>query len=216
MTPRNFLRYEELGLPMLMLFLDLQSTHAPDRHGSIGGKSGGILNDHLLEEFREVAKEHHERIVFVYIDGVAYADQMVTLGIFGGAERLPAIAFNTKDGRQMPFPERLPINRDTLTQFVADFLSGRMQSAADAEAIAKKALTSQKSLNMKNVAKRKPRKETPEETKGISEQFKEGDGFHVTTVNQSTFSSVVLDESKDVAVMFHSKVFSQFAMALKN
>ena len=32
---------------------------------------------------------------------------MTSLGIFGGAESLPAIAFNTKDNRQMPFSERL-------------------------------------------------------------------------------------------------------------
>ena len=66
---------------------------------------------------------------------------MRSLGLFGGAERLPALAWNTKDNRQMPFSEKLPINRDTLLQFCADFLSGRLQSKADVDALARKALT---------------------------------------------------------------------------
>ena len=93
--------YEKNGLPMFMLFLDLSAAHAPDELGNIGGKSGGLKNNVLLEELRVIAKEHHERISFVYADGIAHADQMVSLGIFGGAERLPALAMNTKDGRQM-------------------------------------------------------------------------------------------------------------------
>jgi len=37
------------------------------------------------------------------------------------------------DGRQLPFPEDLPINRETLLHFAAAFLSGRLQSALDAK-----------------------------------------------------------------------------------
>ena len=66
----------------------------------------------------------------------------------------------------MPFSERLPINRDTLLQFCADFLSGRLQTKADAEAA--KALMNP-SLNMKNLpTKRKPRKKAPAEKRGVS------------------------------------------------
>ena len=80
----------------------------------VGGSSGGVRNNDLIGEFIEAAREHQGRIAFLYLDGVAHADQMRSLGLFGGAERLPAVAFNTKDDRQMPFSERLPINRDTL------------------------------------------------------------------------------------------------------
>ena len=44
---------------------------------------------------------------------------MRSLGLFGGGrERLPALAFNTKDGNRQPapFPDELPINRETLSQ----------------------------------------------------------------------------------------------------
>jgi hypothetical protein len=89
--------------PMLMLFLDL--THEDDSAtpgttrprigllaeatvvllrlcglGVVGGKSGGLLNELLLEEFRAAAKEHSDRITFVYLNGVQHADQMRSLG----------------------------------------------------------------------------------------------------------------------------------------
>ena len=42
-----------------------------------------------------------------------YVDKMKSLGLYGGKERLPSLAFNTKSGSQIPFPENLPINRET-------------------------------------------------------------------------------------------------------
>jgi len=204
LAPSNFAQYERTGMPMLMLFLDLSESHPPNPHGFIGGSSGKVSNDALLDEFRECAKEQRDRILHVYVDGNAHADQMVNLGLFGGAERLPGIAFNTKDGRQLPFSERLPINRDTLLQFCADFLSGRLHSRADAEATARLALTNPK-LNRKNTAQRQPRKTSAPETTGVSEHFRSTDAekYNLVTVNQSTFASIVLDDTKDVAVMFH-------------
>ena len=48
---------------------------------------------------------------------------------------------------------------------------------------------------MKNLpTKRKPRKRAPEETRGISEQFRADDTFagnHVLALNRSTFADVV-------------------------
>ena len=41
---------------------------------------------------------------------------------------------------QIPFPEELPVNRDTILQFVADYLSGKLRSQADAAEMAKRAL----------------------------------------------------------------------------
>ena len=77
----------------------------------------------------------------------------------------------------MPFSERLPLNRDTVLQFAADFLSGRLQTRADAEAAARRALTSPR-LNKKNLpTERRPRKEAPPERRGVSEQFRDDDAF---------------------------------------
>jgi len=55
--------------------------------------------------------------------------------------------------------------------------SGRLQNKADAEAAARRALTSP-TLNLKNLpTKRKPRKKAPPEKRGISEQFRADDTF---------------------------------------
>jgi thiol-disulfide isomerase/thioredoxin len=129
MTPQNFLMYEKQGLPILMMFLDLTDELTP-QPGVVGGKSGGIYNEDLLEEFRLAAKEHQHRILFVYLDGTKHGDQMKSLGLYGGKERLPSIAFNTRDGAQVPFPEELPVNKDTILQFCADFISGMCRTGS--------------------------------------------------------------------------------------
>lgn len=137
----------------------------------VGGKSGGIFNEILIEEFKAAAKEHVERIAFVYLDGNLFEDKMRSLGLYGGKERLPSIAFNTRDHAQIPFPEELPINKDTLLQFCADFISGKLRSPEDSKAMARKALQAAIPINQKNKAVRKERKTVPESTRGVSEQF---------------------------------------------
>ena len=73
LTGDNFGLYERQGLPMLLLFLDLSNARnpgaAPDAGGRVGGESGGVSNDDLLDEFREASKDHAGRLAFVYLDG---------------------------------------------------------------------------------------------------------------------------------------------------
>ena len=88
MTNSNFKLYEKIPNPMLMLFLDLTHEAASLDPGKVvGGKSGKILNENLLDEFRHVAKEHSEKITFVYLDGVLHEDRMKTLG------ELPSVGY---------------------------------------------------------------------------------------------------------------------------
>jgi hypothetical protein len=47
----------------------------------------------------------------------------------------------------VPFSELLPINKDTIMQFVADYISGKLRSPEDAEEMAKKQLTT---ISLKN------------------------------------------------------------------
>lgn len=171
-TGQNFGLYEKLQIPMLMMFLDLSDERNSASPGKIvGGRSGGLFNEVLLEEFKLAAKEHVDRIAFVYLDGNLHEDKMRSLGLFGGKERLPLLAFNTRDRVQVPFPEELPINKDTLLQFCADFVSGKLRSPDDAKEMAKKALQAAIPLNQKNKAVRQNRKSVPESTRGVSEQF---------------------------------------------
>jgi hypothetical protein len=63
LTGLNFRLYEKLPRAMIMLFLDLTyENQSEDPSRIVGGKSGGILNENLLDEFRQTAKEFKDVI----------------------------------------------------------------------------------------------------------------------------------------------------------
>ena len=212
LTGNNFQLYESIGRPMLMMFLDLSlagEQASGGAHSVLQGRSGAILNEDLLDEFRVVAKEHHEKILFVYLDGVEHQDRMKSLGLYGGKERLPSVAFNTREGIQLPFPEELPVNRDSLLRFCAEFLSGKLRSADDAKAMAKKSLTSTVPMSQKNRAVRQQVRPPPEVVRGVSEAWGDsspGD-LAVLAVSASSFDEVVMQqaEDRDVVLLLHAK-----------
>lgn len=207
LTYRNYRLYEKTGLPMLLLFLNLTSEDRklPDPN-FVGGKSGGIQNYLLISEFKEVAKEYSDKVNFVYVDGIANQDKMKSLGLYGGESRLPSLAFNTRENRKVPFPEELPINFDTINQYCAEFLSGKLKSPKDSLEFIQKALRTTVPLNSKNVAHRKDRKSAPEKVQGVSEQF--GDGGigdnAIIEVDEENFEEIVMDEEKDVVLVFYA------------
>ena len=208
MTNNNFLLYEKQGLPILMMFLNL-TDELTSQQGIIGGKTNNIYNEILLDELRQVAKEYKNSILFVYLDGILHEDQMKSLGLYGGKERLPSIAFNTRDGKQITFPEELPINKDTLVQFCSEYLSGKLNNINDIQNMAKKALQSVVPINNKNKVIRKEIKQAPSIVQGISEQF--GDGIKgdnaIITINLANFHDIILsdDNNKDIVLLLHSK-----------
>lgn len=77
------------------------------------------------------------------------------------------------DGKQLPFPEDLPINRETLLHYTAAFLSGRLQSALDT----RKAMTVSRAFSTLNTVRRKEKRGAPHEMRGVSEQLKAGDAI---------------------------------------
>jgi thiol-disulfide isomerase/thioredoxin len=208
MTPTNFVLYEKLNIPMLLLFLDLTDEYESSLPGKIvGGKSGGILNEILIEEMKQAAKEHIDRIVFVYLDGNLYEDQMRSLGLYGGKERLPQLAFNTRDRTQAPFPEEFAINKETILQFCADYISGKIKSIDDSKDMAKKALQRAIPLDTKNQVIRKAIRSAPKVVQGVSEQW--GDGIvgdqSAVIVTLNNFEEIVMNEEKDVVLLLHAK-----------
>lgn len=211
LTAANFFRYEKLLRPMLLLFLDLRG-HDRDNAPFVGGKSSGLFNEDLVNEVRSVARDESfgPRVAFAYCDGRLYADRMKSLGLFGGAERLPALAFNTNERDVLaPYPETLPIERSHLRDFVAAFLSRRLRSPADSNAFALQASSSSKAGV---VPDRKPRKPDPTETVGVAEIFGEssagvrarGKLDNVVPLVSSNFSLALADD-KDVMIMFHAR-----------
>lgn len=93
----------------------------------------------------------------------------------GGHERLPQLGFNAMNGGlQLPFPEDLPINRETLLHFAAAFLNGRLQSSIDA----RKAMVVSRPFSTHNTVRRNEKRAAPEaEIRGVSEKFKPKDAI---------------------------------------
>ncbi|CAM9282168.1 unnamed protein product, partial [Laminaria digitata] len=203
LTNANFAQYERTKLPMLIMFLDLPGYYAPTLVSRFAGESGGVPNHDLIKELKEVALEHRGRISCVYADGVAFSDGMKTLGLFGGRDRLPQVGFNAMNGGwQLPFPEDLPINRQTLLHFTAAFLNGRLQSSVDA----RKAMVASRPFNTHNTVRRKKKRTPVEEVRGVSEHFKPKDAVvQASRPKHETFVQVVLESDKDVLLMFHSE-----------
>lgn len=213
LTNSNFHLYSQISKPMLMLFLDLQREYyvTSDSAGHfipIGGKTGGIMNQNLLDEFIEVAKEHSERFSFVYLDGTKHEDQMRNLGLYGGAARLPSVAFNTKENIQAPFPEELPINKDTLLTYCAALISGKLRSSEDSQELARKALQSVTPVNPRNKATRKEVEAPAESVTGVLEHFDDGSKGDkaVVRLSANTLEEAIFDtyEDKDILLMLHA------------
>jgi hypothetical protein len=116
-----------------------------------------------------------------------------------------AQAFNTKGGLQIPFPEALPINFDTLNRFCADFVSGKLRSKAEAKAFAAKAL--QSDFSTRNQAKREPRKKAPPVERGVSEAFDAAYDLTglVVVATPKNFNDVVLEDGVDVLLLLHAR-----------
>lgn len=222
LTPHNFQLYEKITKPMLMMFLDLTDDSEPvdvggsadsttaivPARGTVGGKSGGILNEVLLAEFRAAALELTDKISFVYLDGNLYEDKMRSLGLYGGVERLPSLAMNARGGVQAPFPEEYGVNKDTILQFSVNFLSGKIKNPNDAKELAKKALIAATPISSKYMPKRKKTKEfTKDAQVGVSEQF--GDGAvgddAITVVQKKNFDEICMNEEKDVVLLLYAK-----------
>ena len=201
----------DYGIPIVMLFLDLSDEMNTKDKTIVGGKTGEIFNEVLIQELRIVAKSFVDRAVFVYVDGIEFEDNMIALGLTGGRERLPSIAINNKDGLKAPFSEILPFNHHAIASFTNDFLNGRIQSPEDSLKRAKIILNSSSASSasyFQNSAVRPmgDKKDSFVMRKGSRERF--GDGMvgdeYVRQVTSKDFSEVILNVHKDVVLLLHS------------
>lgn len=198
-TPANFALYERIGLPMVMLFLDFQDDEPSmyDSYLKVSGVSGGIPNVHLVTEMAAAAEEHRGRFSFVYASGVALADSMKTLGLYGGRAALPQVALNLRGAPGVPLPANLGINKETLLSLCAVYTS---KGAVKQDAV--KALVGAP-LSAKNKPKRLPKEAPRKVEKGTYERFEKGDA--VLQLSSGTFDKIAMDESKDVLILFHTE-----------
>ena len=109
LTGANFAAYAATELPMLIAFV----RPSADNRG-------------LLRELRAVARRFRSKVATVWCDGERHATRMLSLGL--RTDTLPQVAFNTKDGRQLPYGEGRSLSEAALSQFAADFLGEKLQT----------------------------------------------------------------------------------------
>ena len=100
-------RYAATGLPMLLGFVNRAHDNGPLRR-SLGA----------------VAARYRGKMVVAWCDGEEHKARMLSLGLRAG--QLPQLGFNTKDGRQLPFPHAQAPTEAALTRFAASFLGERL------------------------------------------------------------------------------------------
>jgi len=119
LTPETFAYVERSGKPMLLLFVDVERA----KQDSETDKHSTALRA-INEATRDVRLS--DAIIFVYTDGIKYSDRMTSLGLPAG--KLPAMAFNTKDGGQYPYREQELITLTSIRGFCERFLRGDLKT----------------------------------------------------------------------------------------
>jgi protein disulfide-isomerase A1 len=115
-TPNNYKKYVDRGLPILWLFLD---------------PSESAIKDELTAELGKVAPEFRQ-LSLVWLNGVQYS-QMVTKMALSG--KLPAIAIETSDGLHFPFDEEKSITAAGLRPWLADWRDGKLKAKVKSEPV---------------------------------------------------------------------------------
>ena len=121
LTPLTFAAYAAASLPMLIAFVDRS-----DRAKAAAGKA-------LKRALRAIAARFRGRIVVMTCDGKGQRTRMISLGLDADGQ-LPQLAFNTKDGRQLPFPHGQPLTEQAIGAFAEDFLGDRLKPLASRSA----------------------------------------------------------------------------------
>ena len=171
LTAANFGAYAATGLPMLLAFV----RPAADNRALVGALRG-------------VAARFRGKLLTAHCDGDAHRDRMLALGLRGG--ELPQLAFNTKDGRQLPFPSGRTPDEPSLSRFAADFLGERLPAAVEPP----------------------PRRGPPKQPENYVPRA--SDAGAVVEVGAANFSAVALEVGRDVLLQLYSEVGCDACVAL--
>jgi protein disulfide-isomerase A1 len=117
--PHNFKLYVESGLPLAYLFVDLTQE---------GQKDENLAHVHAL------ATETKGKLNWVIIDWSKYAKHSERLGLSGKV--VPSLAIeHVTEGFHYVFDETAPISKEGVTNWVRDFLDGKIQPTIKSEEV---------------------------------------------------------------------------------
>ena len=168
--------------------------------------SGGIHNENLITEFRFVASELRDKFGFVVAPGNVHDKRMVMLGLKRGGTNLPAIAVNSREGRNSVFPDDSPMNRDTILQFCTQVLRSQRGNRKSSEESMERNL--QAVTNRQYPVTRSTAPSSPfQYEKGVAERFDKSDEevYSVKAVTMDNFDSIVMNEDNHVLLMIHTR-----------
>mmetsp|Transcript_25797 Transcript_25797/g.25340 ORF Transcript_25797/g.25340 Transcript_25797/m.25340 type:complete len:275 (-) Transcript_25797:66-890(-) len=158
-------------MPMLIMFLDKNNVNM----------------DEYLDIFKKVARDFEDHIKFVWLDGTEEVNKQRKRKIGLVTEILPSLAFNLADGRIYPYLEGKPITRESIAEFVTEFLENKH--------------------SVKNVPDYKPDielekkyKDTPIVTRETFDELVLGEGFDVLVLFYSSHKN---QESYTIAPYFN-------------
>lgn len=117
LSPDTYKIYEMLRLPMLLAFTDTESEFERYKQKSL----------ELLETLRGIAPRYHG-VIITYIDGEKYSDRKRQLGI--SWDELPAVGFNSNDGRAIAFPRTKEMTAKNLIKFIQKSMTGELKNTA--------------------------------------------------------------------------------------
>jgi hypothetical protein len=205
LTPLTFAAYAATSLPMLIAFVERNEASDASyvQGGSAASSDAGapqssITGRGLRQALRSVGERFRGKLVAVTCDGQAQRTRMISLGLDADGP-LPQLAFNTKDGRQLPFPRDQAPTVAALTNFAADFLGERLPPRP-ARPPPQAPSTPPSSSKPKKAGGGSGQKGAAAAGKAAAA----GSDGAVVELNLDDFERVALDVTKDVLLLLHA------------
>ncbi|GAA5864888.1 hypothetical protein JCM1840_004939 [Sporobolomyces johnsonii] len=117
-SPDNFAMYAEAGIPLAYIFVE----------------SSNPKREEIVKAIEPVAREHKGKINFVWIDANKFADHAKSLNLV--EPTWPAFAIqNIQQMTKFPLAQSKPVDHDTVSAFVADFVAGKISPSIKSQKV---------------------------------------------------------------------------------
>jgi hypothetical protein len=119
MTPSTFKIFELVRRPILIAFVDFEHEKSSIRDAS----------RKTVEILKKVAPTYFHGLLFAYANNADYKHTRKNLGI--NHNRIPAISINANEQRVTPFPEKTPLSKKNVHEWVDKFFKGDLVDKRD-------------------------------------------------------------------------------------
>jgi len=136
-TPKNYPAYETRGLPIVWTFINAHGNVPADAEAETETPKNTpeqvAAADSAKKLIREVAQAFADKLSFVYLSGLDFADHAEALGV--DPKVLPAVVIMPVSGSlKYVFNSSVDFNAGNLRTFVRDFVDGKLKPTVRSEA----------------------------------------------------------------------------------